>query len=107
MNDIIMISRKVDNIFVIIDKNDENDYMKYKSSKSADQKYKVIGILGEYGGGGKVWDANINDSELCYSKFGCINNATRALIIEWTLYNPSKSYFGYCRIVLLLCNLVI
>ena len=77
----------------------------YKSSKDLDQKYRVTGILGTYGGGGLKYTGDKKEVKELKEIAGVINEATRALIIEWTMYNPSEEFYAYCRIVLIQYNL--
>jgi hypothetical protein len=102
MNDTTIAEPKVFSIIIGIGKGSisgATDF-EYKSSEEANQKYKVTGILGTYGGGGLIYKDDIYNIKLST----VFTQATRALIIEWTMYNPSEQFYAYCRIVLLRLN---
>lgn len=80
--------------------------MKYLSKSQSGQSYSVTGDLGTYSGGGLVVDipntqtkVQIQATLAALQTAGFVSMATRAMILEWTMYNPSLQQFSYCRVV--------
>ena len=78
----------------------------YTSPTSANQDYTFPGDVGTYDGGGLLIDlprnATKEEADILINKLRrgvFVTAATRAVIIEWTLFNPSLNQFSYCRIV--------